>query len=181
MKTLTKVLPIKYKFFGGIKPIEAQSFDAKLVELRDEAYASIPGEHNYPRARCLIDRGIDSIRNLLRNIWNMPEKVDKIKLPKIAACMRIDNEYTAYSVKIMYLEDLITPPHYETDETSNFKEVIQAEKDEVIKKYGFTEIPLKKFRVKFENHEAILNELQVADLRKEHPEFYYDVVEVNDK
>lgn len=177
MKTLTKVLSLQFKFFGKPKPFDSQSFDAKLVEFSDKAYASIPDEHNYPRARCLIDRGIDSIRNLLKNIWNMPEKVDKIKLPKIAVCMRIDNEYTAYFVEIMYFEDLNTP-HYETDETSNFKEVIQAEKDEVIEKYGFTELPLKKYRVKFENHEAVLNELQVAELRKEYSGFYFDVVEV---
>ena len=54
---------------------------------------------------------------------------------------------------------------------------MQAEKDEVLQKYGFTEVPPKKYRVKFDNYEAVINELQLSELQKEHPELHIHVVE----
>lgn len=177
MKQLHIALPVQYKFFGGAKPIEAQSFDTKLEEFRQKAYAGMPEEHSHLRGRCLIDNGINAIKTLLRNLWKSKEKLAIVKWPVIQAYMQVDNDYSAYSVSIVYRESLMVPSRFETDESSNFEEAMQAEKDEIFQKYGFTELPLKKYRVRFEKHEAILNELQLADLRKEQPDSFIDVVE----
>lgn len=184
MKILHTTLPVQFNFFGKPKEFEAQSFDAKLAEFRKEAYEDITGNHISPRTSCLVDGRasclandvIDAIRTLLQNIWNTPEKLVFVRLPNIHVFLEVDNNYTAYSVKI-YLHAYMME-QFEESKSSNFDEVLQAEKDEVIKKYGFTEIPLKKYRVKFAKHEAILNELQIVDIQKEYPTFYFDFEEV---
>lgn len=176
MKILHVSLPVQFKFFGRPKALDTQSFDYKLAEFRNNAYAGIPESHDYPRARSLIDEGIDAIRTLLKNIWNTPEKLVYVRLPSIHVFMQIDNNYTAYSVKIYLHADMME--HFEEFKSSNFDEVVQAEKDEVIEKYGFKEIPLKKYRVKFANHEAILNELQIVDIQREYPTLYFDFEEI---
>lgn len=176
MKTLHIALPVQFKFFGKPKALDTQSFDTKLAELCAKAYAAIPEEHNYLRARCLVDSGIAAIRTLLQNIWNTPEKLVFVRLPSIHVFLQVDNNYTAYEVTISLCHGYIEK--FEKSKSSNFDEVLQAEKDEVIKKYGFTEIPLKKYRVKFAKHEAILNELQIVDIQKEYPTFYFDFEEV---
>ena len=184
MKILHKALPVQFGFFGKPKALDAQSFDAKLAEFRKEAYEYITGSRRNSylvdgRASCLVNDVIDAIRTLLQNIWNVPEKLVFVRSPSIHVFMKVDNNYTAYEVTISLCHSYTEK--FEKSKSSNFDEAMQAEKDEVIKKYGFTEIPLKIFRVKFGNYEAVLNELQVADLRKDHPEFYFDVVESNDK
>lgn len=182
MKSLHKALPVQFKFFGRPKPIEAQSFDAKLAEFRNEAYALITGLPRScclvdGRASCLIDDGIAAIRTLLSNLWKNPEKLNKLKWPEISAYMWVDDNHSAYSVKIMYRRDLMLPPCCETAESSNFEEVIKTEKDEVIQKYGFIELTPKKYRVRFDNHEAVLTEQQLRELQSEHPQWYFAIVE----
>lgn len=177
MKQLHTALPVQYKFFGGPKPIDAQSFDTKLEEFRAKAYADIPTEHNYLRARCLIDNGINAIKTLLRNLWKSKEKLAMVKWSVIQAYMQVDNDYTAYAVSILYREGLMVPPQCDTAESSNFEEAVQAEKDEMFQKYGFKELPPKQYRVKYENREAILSEQQLKELRKEQPDSLITVVE----
>lgn len=176
MKILHVSLPVQFKFFGGPKAFDTQSFDSKLAEFRNNAYAGIAESHDYPRARSLIDEGINAIRTLLKNIWNTPEKLVYVRFPSIHVFMEVDNNYTAYSVKISLCHDYIEK--YENAKSSNFDEVVQAEKDEMIEKYGFKELPLKKYRVKFENYEAVLNELQIVDIQKEYPTLYFDFEEI---
>lgn len=184
MKTLRTTLPVQYKFFGAPKPLDAQLFESKLAEFRVQAYASLTGNHDFPRAcclidggiSCLIDKGINAIRTLLQNIWNTPEKLEKIKWPVIGVCMQVDNNYTAYYVRIVYHKDLMSP-QYETAESDNFEKAVQAEKDEVYRKYGFKELPPKQYKVLFDNREAVLSEQQLRELRKEQPEFFVQVVE----
>lgn len=177
MKTLYKKLPVEFKFFGKPKAFDVQSFDVNLEEFRDEAYAAIPEDHNFPRARCLIDSGINAIKTLLKNIWDTPEKLDLNNFPYIPVMLQVDNNYTAFLVKISikcgYCFTL-----FESSKSSNFDEAVRAEKDEMLKKYGFTELPSKQYRVKFENHEASLNERELNELYKEHPEFCFKVEEV---
>ena len=170
-------MSIELSFFGNPKAFDKQSFDSKLAEFRDEAYAAIPEEHNFPRARCLIDRGIDAIRFLLKNIWDTPEKLAIAKVPFMPICLQVDNNYTAYSVTISLLDDSYFM-HDKSSKSSNFDEAVQAEKDEMFKKYGFTELPSKQYRVKFENHEASLNKRELDELHKEYPEFYFNVHEI---
>lgn len=185
MKTLHTALPVQFKFFGKPKEFDKQSFDIKLAEFREKAYASLTENHDFPRASCLIDGrascliddGIAAIRTLLSNLWKNPEKLDKLNWPEISAYMWVDDNHTAYSVKIMYRNDLMLPPCCETAESSNFEEVIKAEKDEVIQKYGFTEIPAKQYRVRFDNHEAVLSKQQLRELQSEHPQWYFAIVE----
>lgn len=177
MKSLHLALPVQFKFFGKPKAFDAQQFDAKLSEFRDGVYASIPDEHNYLRARSLVDSGINAISTLLKNIWNTPEKLDKIKWREISAYMWVDDDYTAYSVKVMYRSDLLATPQCETDASSNFVEAIKAERDEVLQKYGFTPLPPKQYRVMFDHHVAILTEQQVRELREKHPQWFFDVIE----
>ena len=170
-------MPIELSFFGKPKAFDVQSFDTKLEEFRDEAYAAIPEEHNYPRARCLIDRGIDAIKILLKNIWGTPEKLAIAKVPFMIICLKVDNNYTAYSVTIRLLD----ASYFYRDESfksSNFDEAVQAEMGEMFKKYGFSAPLPKQYRVKFENHEAVLSEREVNELCKEHPELYFDIKEV---
>lgn len=177
MKQLHIALPVQYKFFGGPKPIDAQSFDTKLEDFRQKAYAEMPEEHSHLRGRCLIDNGIHAIKTLLRNLWKNREKLALVKWPVIQAYMQVDNDYSAYAVSILYREGLTVPPQYDTAESSNFAEAMQAEKDEIFHKYGFKELPPKQYRVKFEKREAILSEQQLRELRKEQPDSFIDVVE----
>lgn len=177
MKTLRIALPVQYKFFGGPKPIDAQSFDTNLEKFRAKAYADIPTEHNYLRARCLIDNGINAIKTLLRNLWQSKEKLAIVKWPVIQAYMQVDNDYSAYSVSILYREGLMVPPKCDSAESSNFEEAVQSEKDEMFQKYGFKELPPKQYRVKYENREAILSEQQLKELRKEQQESFIHVIE----
>lgn len=177
MKTLHIALPVQYKFFGGAKPCEAQSFDSKLEEFRQKAYAGIPEEHSYLRARCVIDNAINSIKTLLRKLWNTPEKLALVQWPVIQVYMQVDNDYSAYSVSIFYRKDLTALPQYDSDESVNFEVAVQSEKDEMFQKYGFKELPPKQYRVKYENREAILSEQQLKELRKEQPDSLITVVE----
>ena len=175
MKTLRIELPVLYKFFGGAKPIEEQSFETKLDEFRQKAYDDMPDEHSHLRARCVIDNGINAIKTLLRNLWNTTEKLKKVKWPVINIQMMVDNDYSAYSVLICYRETLLLPK-YETAESSNFEEAVQAERDEFLHKYGFTELPQKQYHVEFDNHEAVLSDTQLKEINKEHPELYYKLL-----
>ena len=175
MKILGKNLPVEFKFFGKPKAFDVQPFDTKLAEFRDKAYAGIPEEHNFPRARSIINDGINAIKTLLKNIWDTPEKLVLVKCP-IIAWMKVDNNYTAYAVTVKIGSGYRYK--YESSTSSNFDEAIQMETEEMFQKYGFVPSPLKKYRVKFRDHEVVLNELQVEDLRKEHPEFYFDIQEV---
>lgn len=177
MKTLHIALPVQYKFFGGAKPCEAQSFDSKLEEFRQKAYAGIPEEHSYLRARCVIDNAINAIRTLLRNLWADKEKLALVQWPVIQVYMQVDNDYSAYSVSIFYRKDLTAPPQYDYYESENFEEAVQSEKDEMFQKYGFKELPPKQYRVKYENREAILSEQQLKELRKEQPDSFIYVIE----
>lgn len=185
MKSLYFKLPVRFNFFGGVKPFDSQCFDTMLAEFREKAYASLTENRDFPRASCLIDGrasclvddGIDAIRTLLSNLWKNPEKLNKLKWPEISAYMWVDENHTAYSVKIMYRHDLMLPPCCETAESSNFKEANKAETDEVIQKYGFTEIPAKQYRVRFDKYEAVLTEQQLSELRAEHQQWYFNVVE----
>lgn len=177
MKTLSKSLPVEFKFFGKPKPFDKQSFETALTEFRDEAYDGIPENHNYPRARSIINDGINAIKTLLKNIWDTPEKLAIVKVPSIPVVLQVDNNYTAYFVQIG-IQSRFYFTRYESAKSSNFDEAVQTEMEEMFQKYGFTESPLKKYRVKFRNHEVVLNELQVEDLRKEHPEFPFDIQEV---
>lgn len=148
MKTLHTTLPVQFKFFGKPEPkaFETQSFDTKLEEFREKAYASLTENNDFTRAcllidgriLCLIDRGIDAIRTLLKNVWNTPEKLVYVRLPSIHVFMQVDNNYTAYSVTVSLCHGCIEK--FETSKSSNFVEVVQAEKDEVLKKHGFTAI-----------------------------------------
>lgn len=181
MKILTMVLPVKSKFFSGIKPLESQSFDTKLEEFHQKACAETPEYTRNPkRARCLIEDSINSIKTLLGNIWNTPEKfgiLSRASSPEIIVDIEVDNDYTAYSVNVIYSKfpNLLAPS--ETYETSNFEKAIQSEKDGVFKNYGFIAIPPKKYRVRFDHHEAVLDEHQLSELRREHPGFYFDVAD----
>lgn len=177
MKQLHIALPVQYKFFGGPKPIDAQSFDTKLEEFRQKAYSGMPEEHSHLRGRCLIDNGINAIKTLLRNLWKSKEKLAMVKRPVILAYMQVDNDYSAYAVSIIYREGLTVPPQCDTAESSNFEAAMQSEKDEIFQKYGFTELPPKQYRVKYEHHEAILTEQQLRELRKEQPYSFITVVE----
>lgn len=176
MKILHTALPVQFNFFGKPKAFDTPEFDAKLAEFRHNAYAGIPESHDYPRACSLIDKGIDAIRTMMKNIWNTPEKLVFVRHPSIHVFLQVDNNYTAYEVTISLCHGYIE--NFEKSKSINFDEAVQAEKDEVIKKYGFTEIPLKKYRVKFNKHEAILNELQIVDIQKEYPTLYFDFEEV---
>ena len=170
-------MPVQYKFFGGPKPIDAQSFDTKLEDFRLEAYATLSKEHNNLRARSLVDNAINVIGSLLMHIWNNTDNRAIIS-PVINVDLLMDNDYTAYYIVVRYSDmSPMSAPKYKTCKSENFDAAMQAEKDEVLRKYGFTELPLKKYRVRFEKHEAILNELQLADLRKEQPDSFIDVVE----
>lgn len=176
MKQLDINLPVQYKFFGGVKPIEAQSFETKLEEFRQKAYSLMPEEHANLRARCVIDNAINSIKTLLRNLWNNPEKLAHVKWPCIYASMQVDNDYSAYSVLISYRDDVMRAPYCETDESVNFKATLKCERDEFLHKYGFTELPQKQYRVEFDNHEAVLSDGQLKEINKEHPELYYKLL-----
>lgn len=177
MKTLHIALPVQYKFFGGPKQLDKQSFDTKLEDFRQKAYSGMPEEHSHLRARCIVDNAIFSIKALLLHIWNTPEKLAVVKWPVINVYMQVDNDYSAYSVSILYREGLMVPPQCETDESINFEEAVQSEKDEIFQKYGFKELPPKQYRVKYENHEAILSEQQLKELRREQPDSLIDVIE----
>ncbi len=184
MKILRKKLPVELNFFGKPKAFDAQSFDTKLAEFRDEAYASIPENHNFLRARCLIDSGIDATRTLLKNIWDTPEKFDMVNKTVngdfIDIYLQVDNNYTAYEVKVRLCGGFYWT-RYESSKSSNFDEVLRTEKDEMFKKYGFSAIPPKQYRVKFEHHEAVLSRQELDELYKEYPDFYFKVQEDKDR
>ena len=173
MNTLSKKLHVQFKFFGGVKPIDAQSFDSQLEEFRKTAYASIPEEHNNLRARYLIDCGIDSISNLLSNLWNSPWKLAQVTFSNICATMKVDNNYTAYWVAIFYGQN-----QFDYYESNNFEEAEETETEDMFQKYGFKEIPPKTYRVTFKNHVAVLSDFQLSELKKENPDKYFEVEEV---
>lgn len=176
MKELNITLPVQYKFFGGAKPIEEQSFETKLEKFRQKAYDYMPEEHNNLRARCVIDNGINSIKTILNTIWNTPEQLAVVS-PLINVDLRMDNDYTAYFIAVRYSHSSpFASPKYEIYTSENYDEAIQAEKDEFLQKYGFTELPQKQYRVEFENHEAVLSDRQLKEINKEHPELYYKLL-----
>lgn len=177
MKRLNKRLTVKYNFFGNPRPIDAQSFDTKLKDFRCEAYATLSKEHNNLRARSLVDDAINVIGSLLMRIWHNTDNLAIIS-QVINVDLLMDNDYTAYYIVVRYSDaSPESAPKYETCKSENFDAAMQAEKDEVLLKYGFTEVPPKKYRVKFDNYEAVINELQLRELQKEHPELHIHVVE----
>ena len=172
MKTYKTTLPVQFKFFGRAKPLDKQSFDAKLEELRTQAYAAIPIENNFPWIRYKIDCAIDAIKTLLKDIWTTPEKLAQVA-SSIRAYIRVDNNYKAYAVAICY-EDAADQTRCESTESSTFDEAEKAEKNEMLEKY-FHKMPPKHYRVTYENYEAVLTEQQLSDLRKDYSDFYFEV------
>ena len=172
MKEYQKTLPVQFNFFGRPKSIDKQSFDDKLEELRKQAYATIAVENK----RYKIDCAINDIKTLLNDIWSHAEKLAQVA-SSIRAYIRIDNNYKAYAVAICY-ENAADQTQYESTESSNFDEAENAEKAEVIAKYGFQKLPDRQYRVTYGNYEAVLSASKLSELRTEHADLHFDVAAI---
>lgn len=182
MKRLNTYLPVQFKVFGGVKPIESQSFETELEQFRQEAYSNAPKEKDNLRCRCLIDNGINSIKTLLSNLWKDKEQRRKIKKPRIEVYLLVDNEYTVYRVAIIYSENnLWSAPQCDHYESEKFGETIEAEKDELLDRYGFKEpepiVDKRKFRVSLSGRDAIMTYSELCNFSLELGPDFHPIVE----
>ena len=137
MKSFIRKIPVKLGFFGSPKPQCKQLFEGEIGILVLKAYDAAEGHKNL-RARSVIDEAGYAAVSLITGIWETPDKLKDVRR-FILAYFEFNNDYTDWRVVVQYGGDLYcgNPPKEDYMASPNFDDAIEAERKDLIERYGF--------------------------------------------
>lgn len=168
MKSFRRKIPVKLGFFGSPKPQYKQSFVGEIGILVQEAYNAAEGHKNL-RARSVIDDAGYAAVSLIDGLWEDPDKLKDVSR-FILIYVEFNNDYTDWRVIVQYGGDLYggNPPKEDYMASPNYDDAIEAERKELLERYGFKEeVDTRKWIVFFHGMRAEMNSDELSKFRKE--------------
>lgn len=139
MKSFRRKIPVKLGFFGSPKPQYKQSFVGEIGILVQDAYNAAEGHKNL-RARSVIDDAGYAAVSLIDGLWEDPDKLKDVSR-FILVYVEFNNDYTDWGVIVQYGGDLYggNPPKQDYMASPNYDDAMEAERKELLERYGFKE------------------------------------------